>query len=329
MRYVIGLDVGGTTMKAAVLDETGCIHARGSRETKVLGQPDVVLERIIDLIDELRASSPQPVEAVGITIPGPFDPKRGISVHSPNLGWKQLDVRTPLANAIDLPLVLENDLRTATIGEAVFGAGKGVRDLVFAPLGTGFGAGIISDGKPLLGAHGFSGEIGHVPYPGNPALCNCGRIGCVETVASATGIARLARETLVEQLVANGEAVRSSILYRLVEGELAAITAQLVAEAAQQGDEVARQAWAYMCEVLGWSLAVLINLFGPEKVILGGGVSNARDQLLLPVRQAVKRYTMDALYEKVEVEIAALGADAGILGAGALALGANNSAQFT
>ncbi|MGE5704178.1 MAG: ROK family protein [Clostridia bacterium] len=317
---MIGLDVGGTTMKAAVMDETGAIYARGARETGALGKPAIIFERIVSLIEELRQAVPFSIEAVGIGIPGPFDPQRGISVQSPNLNWKHVDVRTPLLAAIDLPLYFDNDLRTATLGEATFGAGRGVSDLIFAPLGTGFGAGIYSHGKLLLGANGFSGEIGHVNVPGNPAHCNCGNIGCVETIASATGIARLAREALESKLKQEGDACVNRPLYQLADGKPENITALLVAEAVRQGDAIASMAWGTACEVIGWSLALMINLFGPTKVILGGGVCRAGELLLAPVRKSAERHTMDALRKQVDIAIASLGSDSGILGAGALAL---------
>lgn len=320
MRYVIGLDVGGTTMKAAVMDETGRILARGVKETGALGRSAVIFERIVALINELRASVDMPIEAVGIGIPGPFDPKRGISVHSPNLGWKNVDVRTPLTAACDLPLYFEHDLRTATLGEATFGAGRDVENLIFAPLGTGFGAGVYSQGRLLVGTSGFFGEIGHVAVAGNPARCNCGKIGCVETIASATGIARLAREELTRLLEQDAAQARASALYRLAGGDLSAITASLVAQAVEADDQTARRAWLAACEVIGWALSILINLFGPQKVIVGGGVCKAGELLLAPVRSSLTQYTMAPLLACVDISIAQLGADAGILGAGALAL---------
>ncbi|MET3287573.1 UNVERIFIED_CONTAM: glucokinase [Brevibacillus sp. OAP136] len=327
MRYVIGLDVGGTTMKAAAMDETGRILARGAKETGPLGRPELLFERILALIEELRGGAGVPIEAVGIAIPGPFDPKRGLSVHSPNLGWKQVDVRTPLSAGCDLPLYFEHDLRTATLGEATFGAGRGVDNMIFAPLGTGFGAGVYSQGRLLAGTSGFFGEIGHVTVVGNDARCNCGKIGCVETIASAPGIARLAREELERLLQQDAELAQKSPLYLLAGGDLAAITASVVAQAVDAGDQAARSAWHAACEVIGWALAILINLFGPQKVIVGGGVSKAGELLLEPVRRSVERHAMATLYDCVEISIAELGADAGILGAGALALQSHSDGE--
>ena len=316
MRHVIGVDVGGTTMKAALLDERGRILVKGWRETKLLADPQTIFERIADLVSELRENATVAIEAVGIGIPGPFNVEKGISVHSPNLNWKNVDVRTPLAQLIDLPLFFENDLRTATIGEAVFGAAKGIKNVIFVPLGTGVGAGIILNGTLFHGAHGFSGEIGHVPLPFMQHVrCNCGKWGCVETIASATGIARLAREKLEAALQGERQANQSP-LYQCVGGDLDQITARHVSEAARTGDEVAMAAWHEACQAIGWSLAVLINLFDPEKVVIGGGVSNAGDFLLQHVKESVGKQAMAVSSAKAEICLSGLGAEPARSGAG-------------
>ncbi|QRG66544.1 ROK family protein [Brevibacillus choshinensis] len=323
MRYVIGLDVGGTTMKGAVMDETGRIIARGSRETRVHNNLPIVIERMASLVEELRQSAAVPVEAVGIGFPGPFDGPSGRSIHSPNLGLRQVDVRTPLAEAIRLPLAFENDLRTATLGEAVFGAGKGVRHMTFVPIGTGIGMGNIIDGQLLRGAFGISGELGHVTVPGNTAVCNCGKVGCVETVASAAGIVRLARERLQKAIREIPEEVQMLPLMQRAGGELERLTAQDVAAAVLRGDPLAAEAWKEVCEVTGWAVSLIINLFNPQMVVIGGGVSEAGDLLLEPVRRSVERHVMQAGHETTRIVRASLGPDAGMLGAGALALGAD------
>ncbi|MFD2368642.1 ROK family protein [Brevibacillus sp. GCM10020057] len=320
MRHVIGLDVGGTTMKGAVLDETGRIIARGSRETGLHKSLPLVIERMAALVEELKNSVDVPVEAVGVGFPGPFDGPNGFSIHSPNLGLKQVDVRTPLAEAIRLPLAFENDLRTATLGEAVFGAGKGVRHMTFIPIGTGIGMGNIIEGQLLRGAFGISGELGHVTVPGNSAVCNCGKVGCVETVASAAGIVRLAKERLRRALAEITQEVERLPLVQLAGKDFAQLTAHAVAKAVLQGDPVAAEVWKEVCEVTGWAVALVINLFNPQMVVIGGGVSEAGDLLLDPVRQSVERHVMKAGHEKTQIVRASLGADAGMLGAGALAL---------
>ncbi|ATF16365.1 ROK family protein [Brevibacillus sp. HB1.2] len=329
MRHVIGLDVGGTTMKGAVMDENGRILLRAAKETKVHNNLPILIERMAALINELRDQSPVQIEAVGIGFPGPFDAEKGISVHSPNFQLHQADLRTPLAKLVELPLFFENDLRTAAFGEAIFGAGREVSHLVFVPLGTGVGAGIVNEGKLVRGSHGFAGEIGHVRYPGLTAPCNCGKLGCVETVASATGIARLARERLDKELDANPRQAKASPLFTLCDGQIERITAEQVATAVEQGDAVAICAWNEVCEVTGWALSVLVNVCNPQLVVIGGGVCRAGELLLAPVQASVQRYAMEVVHQQTKIVLAELGADAGMLGAGALALQAMNREQGT
>jgi len=313
MRHVIGLDVGGTSMKAAVIDERGIVHARGIRLTGSEAGPQAILARIVELIHDLRAHAAIPIDAVGIGVPGLLDAERGISVHSPNLHWRQVDLRTPLSRSLDLPLFFENDLRVATLGEWTFGAGRGSDHLVFMPIGTGLGVGIITHGRLLTGANGFAGELGHVPVPfGRRFPCNCGQSGCLETIASATGIVRLAREKLLA-------ASPSIPPYQLPNADTG-LTAEDVALAARDGDPAAREAWQEACHALGWALAAVVNLLNPQTIILGGGVSRAGDLLLQPVRTAIAKYAMPGTHEQLNICLAHLGAEAGMLGAGVLAL---------
>ncbi|MDH4618936.1 ROK family protein [Brevibacillus sp. AY1] len=325
MRHVIGLDVGGTTMKGAVMDETGRILDTAVRETGRVGSLEPLLIRMADLVGELRASSAVSIEAVGVGFPGPFDGKKGVSIHSPNLNLHQLDVRTPLATLIGLPLAMENDLRTAAWGEAVFGAGKGLRHLAFISIGTGIGLGSIVHGQLLRGGGGLSGELGHITVPGQTVVCNCGKQGCVETVASATGIVRIARERLTQAMHAIPDEAKMLPLWQRVSGDPQKITAWDVAEAAQLGDPIATAVWREVGEVTGWAISLVLNLFNPQLVVIGGGVSQAGEWLLAPVRESVRKHVMKAGQEKTRIVQSALGADAGMIGAGALALYSKNS----
>lgn len=323
MRHVIGLDVGGTTMKGAVLDETGRILARGSRETRLQNNLPLLIERMAALIEELQQRAAVPVEAVGVGFPGPFDGPRGYSIHSPNLSLHGVDVRTPLEREVGLPLAFENDLRTATLGEAVYGAGKGVRHMAFVPIGTGIGLGNVIDGQLMRGAFGISGELGHISVPGNEAVCNCGKVGCVETVASAEGIVRLAKVRLQRAFAEIPEEAQMLPLVQMTGGELEKLTAYDVAAAVLKGDPVAAEAWREVSEVTGWAISLVINLFNPQLVVIGGGVSEAGELLLDPVRKSAWQHVMKAGHEKTRIVRASLGPDAGMLGAGALALGAD------
>lgn len=325
MRHVIGLDVGGTTMKGAVMDETGRILDTAIRETGRVGSLEPLLMRMADLVGELRARSAVSIEAVGVGFPGPFDGKKGVSIYSPNLNLHQLDVRSPLATLIELPLAMENDLRTAAWGEAMFGAGKGLKHLAFISMGTGIGLGSIVDGQLLRGGGGLSGELGHITVPGLKTVCNCGKQGCVETVASATGIVRIAHERLSQALHAIPEEARMLPLWQSVSGDPQKMTAWDVAEAARLGDPIATATWREVGEVTGWAISLVLNLFNPQLVVIGGGVSQAGEWLLAPVRESVRKHVMQAGHEKTRIVQSALGADAGMIGAGALALYSKSS----
>jgi glucokinase len=311
-RLAVGIDLGGTTLSGLLIDESGRVMARRRRATPAMEGPAAVLAAVRDtaaeLLGEARAlgaaaaggMSPGPgalreIAGLGLGIPGPIDVERGVCLFSPNLGWRELDVASYFRQAFDLPVRLDNDVRAATLGEAWLGAGRPYATFVCLTVGTGIGAGIMLEGRLWRGPGWSAGEIGHIPVDGRAEapLCGCGRRGCLEAVASGTAIARQA----------------------------AMPSAREVAEAARRGErragEILRQAATY----LGLGIATAVTLFNPEAVIVGGGVAGAWDLIGPTVGRMVKERTFPPnLVGLRGVFPAALGEDAGAIGAASLVL---------
>jgi glucokinase len=307
-RAAIGLDVGGTKVAGLLVDEDGKVLARGSSETPA-ADAEAIMSTIFLVAEELRGSG-QPA-AIGVGAAGMVDFAAGTMRWAPNLAWSELPIRDLVSEQIDLPCVVDNDANAAAWGEYKFGAARGYRHVLTVTVGTGIGGGIVADGALYRGAHGFAAEIGHVIVePGGPQ-CGCGNRGCWEQVASGHALDRLGRlavETRPESLIA-----------RLAEGHEA--TGRDVAEAAKQGDSVATNIFAQVGQRLGEGIAGLVNILDPEAVVVGGGVAEVGDVLMGPARSAF-RASVEAPDHRPEVPFlqAALGNDAGAVGAAALAL---------
>ncbi|MGF1426608.1 ROK family protein [Kitasatospora sp. LaBMicrA B282] len=290
---VIALDVGGTQIKAGVLADDGSLVHAERRATGAERGPDAVIETVLGCAAEL-ARGCAPV-AAGIAVPGLVDEASGTAVFAPNLGWHQVPVRDWLAEELGLPVAFGHDVRAGGLAEARLGAGRGSRSFLFVPVGTGIAAAVVLDGEPLHGAHGFAGELGHlVVRPGGEA-CPCGNRGCLETVASATAIARR---------------------YARATGQHG-FSAKNVQGIARTGDPVAAAVWREAVEALADGLAAAVNLLDPERIVIGGGLAQAGASYFTPLRTALaERLTFR---HAPPVVPARLGHQAGCLGAGLLA----------
>lgn len=310
----LGIDLGGTKIAAGVVDATGRILGRGHRMTQPREGWEAVVGRMVEASEEALAQAGVALDSlvgVGIASPGPVNPQTGVVVEAANLFFKNVPLVRALYERFRRPTYLEHDGRAAALGEYRYGAGKGASNLVFVTVSTGIGAGIILGGRPHQGSHFSAGELGHtVVLPEGPQ-CTCGKHGCLEAVASGTGIARLAREAMER-----GEA---PVLERLAGGDPARVDARLVAEAVRQGDEGCRQVLDQATFYLGLALAGLINVIDCDRIVIGGGVAKMGDLLFEPVRRTVAERVV-ATARDVQIIPAALGSDAGILGAASLAL---------
>ncbi|MFF6773030.1 ROK family protein [Streptomyces sp. NPDC012637] len=296
MMTVIALDVGGTFIKGAVLAGDGTpIHAE-RWYTRADRGPDAVLETVLARAAELAERFPA-AEAAGVVVPGIVDEDDGVSVLAANLGWRGVPVRNWLAEHLGLPVAFGHDVRAGGLAEARAGAGRDCADFLFVPVGTGIAAAVFTGGsaRALTGRHGRAGELGHVVVRPGGERCRCGARGCLETVASASAVARrYARATRRH-----------------------GVTARDVQCRAQAGDEVAASIWSDAMEALADALTTAITLYDPDRVVIGGGLSRAGEACLAPLRAALaERLTFQAVPRVVE---ARLGDRAGCMGAAFLA----------
>lgn len=314
-RWILALDVGGTNMVAALIHEDGGDPmGLRSRSTPATQGPAVLADAAVELLEEVRAVGTSAgivsdqVVGVGAGIPGAVDAVRGIVFLAPNLGWHDVPIRDLLEARLELPVVVDNDANCAALGEWWTGAGRGSRLLVTATLGTGIGGGIVRDGRVLRGVSGAAGEIGHmVVHVGGGRRCTCGSDGCLEAYASGTAIRARAREALADGA--------SSRIREIVEGDLERVTALEVAQAARDGDGVALRLIRETATYLGAGLASLVNILNPDRIVLAGGVMQAGDLLLIPVREEVRRRAFAASSEACVIAAAREPETAGVRGA--------------
>jgi len=276
---------------------------------------DYVLGSIASMIDELLERQRlvrTDLGAVGMGNPGFVDPIRGVSLNSANLKWVDVPVSEKLGALLGLPVFIDNDVRMYTYGEAVRGAGRGYDHVMGVTLGTGIAAAMVNKGELYYGSGFLAGELGHVPLDGESALCGCGMRGCLETIASATGIARIARERLER-----GEA---SILGEwFPDGRRDGLTAADVSRAYDAGDKLAKDVLRFVGASLAKGLAWAISLWSPDIVIVGGGAANAGERLLAPTREALAPLLLPMYRERVVITTAKMNDDAGVIGSAAFA----------
>lgn len=314
-RFIVGIDLGGTNIAAAALPTDGsAVLAFGSRLTRADLGADAVTDRIVEAIEEVIADVMKETGAarsdflgVGLGAPGPLDRERGLVIVAPNLGWRDFPLRDRITAAVDLPATLDNDANCATVGEWWCGAARGGRNVVGLTIGTGIGGGLILNGELYHGSSDVAGEIGHTTIDSTGRRCKCGNYGCLEAYASGPAIAERAREAL-----AGDEA---SMLPRMVDGDLARITARTVYDAAIRGDEIAREVVRDTARFLGSGLANLLNIVNPDVVVLAGGVTEAGDALFEPLRAEVKRRAFRPAVDACRIVPGMLGGSAGVVGA--------------
>jgi glucokinase len=293
---VAALDVGGTTIKGAVVDHAGTVLSRKRRPTPARDRPaEEVLAAVVAAVGELVGAAPAgvAVRGVGLVVTGIVDERHGLAVRAENVGWRNVPVRSLIEQATGLPAGFGHDVRAGALAEWRLGAGRGLDDLVFVPVGTGVSAGIIAQGRLLTGG-GYAGEIGHLNV-GHGEPCPCGGRGCVEAVASAAAVAR-------RYAAAAGRPVSGA-------GE--------VAERMVAGDPAARRVWADATEALALALAWTSVVLAPQAILLGGGLARSGGLLLEPLRQGLDRHL--GAVRRPRLLPAALQDEAGCLGAALLA----------
>ena len=311
MGLTIGIDLGGTKIAGGVVDERGVILAQSRRVTP---QRDAAATgvAIIEVVRELVAQ--HAVDSIGIGAAGFIDEKRSRVLFAPNLGWVNEPLRDQVEALTGLPVVVENDALAAAWGEFRFGAGQGYSNLVLVTVGTGIGGGVIVDGRPLRGAYGVGSEIGHLQMVREGLVCGCGLLGCWEQYASGTALVRTARQ------IAGRRLTEGTLLLSLGDGTPEGIEGSHITVAAREGDPVAVSAFDEVGEWLGQGMADLAAVLDPGCFVLGGGVSEAGDLLLVPARASFLEHLTGRERRPIaEVVLASLGNEAGIVGAADLA----------
>ena len=311
--YYIGVDVGGTNLVAGVVDEQGTIRNKtGKPVDRSLGA-EALSEKIAQLA--LRACeeggvSPEQIQAVGVGIPGLVDNETGMVVQTANMPFRDTPFREIFHRFWQVPVYLGNDANCAAIGEYWAGAAKGCSPAVVITLGTGIGGGMVVDGKLFTGYANSGMEVGHmIVYPGGQR-CGCGNQGCWEQYGSATGLIRMTREEM--------ERCPDSALWQICQGDLTKVQGRTPFQGAEQGDEASLRVLERYREALALGLVNLVNILQPEIICLGGGVSNAREELLLkPLEELMRQGSYDK-NSPTRLVRAALGNDAGVVGAALL-----------
>jgi glucokinase len=312
----LAVDLGGTNIRAALVTDSGDIRSHVTGPTKAQGGVDVVIDRIVGLLEEVIAQEQvAPDVPVGVAAPGPLNPHTGVLLFAPNLpGFRDVPMRDILSDRLNRPVMIANDGNAAALGEFMFGAAQHRRHVIYVALGTGVGGGIVVDGCVIDGLHGLGGEVGHIPVDITGPRCHCGGVGCIEAYAGGWAIARDG-EFLVrsERSVAIRQAAQDG-----------PITAKVVAIAAREGDPAARAVFERAAQALGVGLAGLVNVFNPEIIVIGGGLARAGDLIFDTVNEAIATYAMRQISPDVSVVPSALGTRTGILGAAALAFHAGS-----
>ncbi len=313
---VLGVDLGGTKILAAAVDPTGRVIARIKRKTRAERGPEAVITRLIETCRRVIRKAGltwDEIGGVGLGAPGPLDPTHGIIYNTPNMpGWNQVPLGPRLAEALGVPVYLENDVNLGTLGEHALGAGRGTQDMVGIFVGTGVGGGVILDGKLRSGVRSAAGEIGHMVVLAEGPVCGCGKRGCLESVASRTAIVRDIRSGIA--------AGRESIIPQMTGGDPERLTSGVLARAWRQRDPLVREVMGRAQFYLGVGVASIVNLLDPEMIVFGGGVVEALgDEFLAQIRIVARQYFIqqrDA--DRVRIVTASLGDQAGVLGAAVL-----------
>lgn len=308
-KLILGIDVGGTAIKIGLITENGDIQNRWEIPTNTENKGTSIASDIWTSVQEKLKEfnlTEENLHGIGIGAPGFVNVEEGIVYEAVNIGWKNLDLRKEFKQWSNLPVYVANDANVAALGENWKGAGDQANNLIAVTIGTGVGGGIIANGTLVNGENGTGGEIGHITVDSNGYLCNCGRKGCLETITSATGIVRQARNLIDENPNSN-----LAQFYQ----DSGDITAKDVFDLAGQGDELCQQVIHHTSDVLGFVIANIAAIINPQKILIGGGVSKAGDQFISLIEKSFEKYALPRISEICEMKVAKLGNDAGMIGA--------------
>lgn len=313
---ILGVDLGGTKILTAVANSQGKMLSRDHSITPAQKGHKAVIQSILESVHRALGRADVAISdliVVGVGAPGLLNPETGILFTSPNLpGWRDVPLRDIIQEKLGKKTFLINDANAAALGEFYFGAARGARNFIYITISTGIGGGIVIDGKIYSGAIGAAGEVGHMTVDDDGPICNCGNRGCWETLASGTALAREARHRIEE-------GVRTSIL-EYADGDVEKVNPQVINSAARQGDSLAKELIGRTGYYVGVGLANLVNIFNPELIVIGGGLSNIGDMLFEPAFKVAGERAYKEAFQAVRFASAELGRNSGVLGAAAFAL---------
>lgn len=313
MKYYSGVDLGGTNTKIGLCNEEGKILHSSSIKTDSIHGVEDTLERIwLEIQKQLTEEklTKEDLSGIGIGIPGPVKNQSIVGFFA-NFPWeKNMNLKEKMETLTGIRTLVDNDVNVIAQGEAIFGAAKGHKSSITVVLGTGIGGGIFVDGRLISGMTGAGGEIGHMKLVPDGKLCGCGQKGCFEAYASATGMIREA----LSRLYVN----KLNALYEKFQGNYETLEAKDIFEAAAAGDVFSQEIVDYEAEYLAMGIGNLLNIINPEVVVLGGGIALAKEQILEPMKQKIRKYALEITLENLEIKTGVLGNEAGILGAAAL-----------
>lgn len=309
--YRLGIDLGGTNIVAGVVDENFKIVATAKRKTNCPRPAEEIVNDMAEISLEAIAKAgleAKDIVSAGVGSPGSINPTEGIVVYSNNLGFFNLELSALLKEKTGIDFYLDNDANAAAYGELIAGAGKGVNNFVMLTLGTGVGGGVIIDGRMLTGSNYAGAELGHTVVDINGQMCSCGRQGCFEAYASATALIRQTKQAMVKY--------PNSIMWDIVKGNIDAVNGLTAFDAMRKGDEAGKAVVDKYIYYLSVGVSNMINIFQPEILCIGGGVSKEGDNIIVPLQKMVDGENYARLMEKKAViKAAELGNDAGIIGA--------------
>ena len=310
--YALVADVGGTRTRVALVDATGAIVVRHSAETLAREGRAAVMNRLADALEHVASERRTEIKGVGLSLASPVEPGTGVMYNPPNLGseWHLFTPIPMLQERLSLPVYAENDATLGALGEHAFGAGRGCDNMVYMTVSTGIGGGIIIGGNLYTGTNGFGGEIGHMTIDQNGPLDNCGNVGCLEALASGTALARMAQER-----IGAGE---SSVMLEFAGGNIEAVDARIVVQAAQQDDALAQSLMQEVGRSLASGIITLMHIFDPQLIVIGGGLGQNLDMFMPTIEPEVNRRAMAHFQGAVPVAKSQLGDDVSLLGAAAL-----------
>lgn len=313
-KCAIGVDLGGTKIEIALVNEEGMVLKRVRLATEASKGAQQIEEQILETIRSLEKEAPTPIVGVGVGVAGQIEAKTGVVHFAPNLGWRDVPLQSSLSQLLKKNVTVINDVRAATWGEWIFGAGKGAQDFVCLFIGTGIGCGVVSGGNLLNGSTNTFGEVGHLPIDLRGPECTCGNKGCFESLAGGWGIAKRAQEAVRKYGVAG------IYLVKAAGGDINKITAKQLFEGAKNRDPLSELLVEQIKQALIAGCVAIVNAYNPSRLILGGGVIEGAPELIKVIEAGVYKHALKAATTSLSIVPAQLRHDAGVIGGAALAM---------